>query len=321
MNENNNEITKNQTDEFVEQFCRHLATDKNASEYTYRNYKHALTDFKNWYTEQNAVNPDWFSLTNEDFRAYLRHLSKNDYSKAAIQLRFSAFRSFYKFLIRRGYTTRSPLSGLTMPKTSRQLPKFLTVEQVFNLLEAPFKELESLKQTGEKADEISVYYRDVAIMETLYSCGLRISELCNLKVQDIDFNEQTVSVRGKGKKERLVPIGKPAIRAILKYWETLPAPPLPDEPVFFSNPKKRAPMYSRLVQMRIKKYLSLAGLDPSITPHTLRHSFATHMLNAGADLRSVQELLGHAHLVTTQIYTHISTEQLKRVYDKTHPRA
>lgn len=321
MNENNNEITKNQTDEFVEQFCRHLATDKNASEYTYRNYKHALTDFKNWYTEQNAVNPDWFSLTNEDFRAYLRHLSKNNYSKAAIQLRFSAFRSFYKFLIRRGYTTRSPLSGLTMPKTSRQLPKFLTVEQVFNLLEAPLKELESLKQTGEKPDEISVYYRDAAIMETLYSCGLRISELCNLKVQDIDFNEQTVSVRGKGKKERLVPIGKPAIRAILKYWETLPAPPLPDEPVFFSNPKKRAPMYSRLVQMRIKKYLSLAGLDPSITPHTLRHSFATHMLNAGADLRSVQELLGHAHLVTTQIYTHISTEQLKRVYDKTHPRA
>jgi site-specific recombinase XerD len=321
MNENNNEITKNQTDEFVEQFCRHLATDKNASEYTYRNYKHALTDFKNWYTEQNSVNPDWFSLTNEDFRAYLRYLSKNNYSKAAIQLRFSAFRSFYKFLIRRGYTTRSPLSGLTMPKTSRQLPKFLTVEQVFNLLEAPLKELESLKQTGEKADEISVYYRDAAIMETLYSCGLRISELCNLKVQDIDFNEQTVSVRGKGKKERLVPIGKPAIRAILKYWETLPAPPLPDEPVFFSNPKKRAPMYSRLVQMRIKKYLSLAGLDPSITPHTLRHSFATHMLNAGADLRSVQELLGHAHLVTTQIYTHISTEQLKRVYDKTHPRA
>jgi len=145
--------------------------------------------------------------------------------------------------------------------------------------------------------------------------------LCGLKVEDIDLNEQTVCVRGKGKKERLVPIGRPAINAILNYWKLLAAPPLPDEPVFFSNPEKRAPMYPRLVQMKIKKYLALAGLDPSITPHTLRHSFATHLLDAGADLRSVQELLGHAHLVTTQIYTHITTEHLKRVYDKTHPRA
>lgn len=321
MNENGKENLAELTDEFVEQFLKHLATDRSASEYTYRNYRHALFDFLKWYREQHSKNPDWKALTNDDFRAYLRHLSKMNFSKAAIQLRFSAFRTFYKFLIRRGYLTHSPLSGLMMPKSSRQLPRFLTVDQVIQLLNAPLKELESLKQGSQKEDDISVYYRDAAIMETLYSCGLRISELCNLKVQDIDFNEQIVSVRGKGKKERLVPIGMPAVRAILKYWETLPAPPLPDEAVFFSNPKKRMPMYPRLVQMRIKRYLSLAGLDPSITPHALRHSFATHMLDAGADLRSVQELLGHAHLVTTQIYTHITTEHLKRVYDKTHPRA
>ncbi|MCX7872552.1 MAG: tyrosine recombinase XerC [Verrucomicrobiae bacterium] len=320
-NGSDNEKLSSEIDEFVEQFCKHLATDKNASEYTYRNYRHALLDFIGWFKEQNSQKPDWKGITNDDFRGYLRHLSKQNFSKAAIQLRFSAFRTFYKFLIRRGYLAHSPLSGLTMPKTSRSLPKFLTVEQVFELLRAPLKELESLQQSDGKTEQISVCYRDTAVMETLYSCGLRISELCNLKVQDIDFNEQVVSVRGKGKKERLVPIGAPAVRAILKYWETLPAPPLPDEPVFFSNPEKRAPMYSRLVQMRIKRYLALAGLDPSITPHTLRHSFATHMLDAGADLRSVQELLGHAHLVTTQVYTHITTEHLRRVYDKTHPRA
>jgi len=316
-----NESDHQNDDKYISDFSQHLAIDKNASEYTLRNYIHSLNEFTQWYKTVNSTQPDWSHLTNDDFRAYLRYLSRENFSKAAIQLRFSALRTFYKFLIRRGFAQSSPISGLSLPKTSRQLPKFLTIPQVLELLNAPLKELESVKSSANNDVDISAYYRDAAILETLYSCGLRISELCGLKVEDIDFNEQTVSVRGKGKKERLVPIGKPAISAILNYWKQLPAKPLPDEPVFFSNVKKREPMYPRLVQLKIKRYLALAGLDPSITPHTLRHSFATHLLDAGADLRSVQELLGHAHLVTTQIYTHITTEHLKRVYDKTHPRA
>lgn len=309
------------SEKLLSDFCRHLEVDKNASQYTVRNYRQALVEFYQWYKQQYSRQPDWGSLTNDDFRAYLRYLSRENFSRSAIHLRFSAFRTFYKYLIRLGYAASSPLSGLLLPKSGRQLPKFLTIPQTFELLNAPIKELESLKSNADKNIDVVSYYRDAAILETLYSCGLRISELCGLKVEDIDLNEQTVCVRGKGKKERLVPIGRPAINAILNYWKLLAAPPLPDEPVFFSNPEKRAPMYPRLVQMKIKKYLALAGLDPSITPHTLRHSFATHLLDAGADLRSVQELLGHAHLVTTQIYTHITTEHLKRVYDKTHPRA
>ncbi|MGC8830183.1 MAG: site-specific tyrosine recombinase/integron integrase [Verrucomicrobiia bacterium] len=309
------------SEKILREFLRHLEVDKNASQYTVRNYRQALTEFYQWYKEQNSREPEWKNLTNDDFRGYLRYLSRENFSKSAIHLRFSAFRTFYRYLIRQGYAAASPLGGILLPKSGRQLPKFLTVPQTLELLNAPLKELESLKSSKDKEVDTVSCYRDAAILETLYSCGLRISELCGLKVEDINFEEQTVSVRGKGKKERLVPIGRPAINAILNYWKLLQAPPLPDESVFFSNPKKRAPMYPRLVQMKIKKYLSLAGLDPSITPHTLRHSFATHMLDAGADLRSVQELLGHSHLVTTQIYTHITTEHLKRVYDKTHPRA
>jgi integrase/recombinase XerC len=163
--------------------------------------------------------------------------------------------------------------------------------------------------------------RDVAVLETIYSCGLRISELCGLVAQDIDWNERLVRVRGKGKKERLVPIGQTALAAIGDYWSLLPQTPVGQSPVFLAGPKKRTSVSPRLLQLRLKKYLALAGLDPSLTPHKLRHSYATHLLDGGADLRSVQELLGHAHLVTTQVYTHLTTERLKRAYDAAHPRA
>jgi integrase/recombinase XerC len=163
--------------------------------------------------------------------------------------------------------------------------------------------------------------RDTAILETMYSCGLRISELCGLRVEDINWNEQLVRVRGKGKKERQVPIGAPALQAIELYWKLLPNHPAPGEPVFWRASKKSDPMQPRRLQARLKRYLEIAGLDPRLTPHKLRHSYATHLLDAGADLRSVQELLGHAHLVTTQVYTHVTTERLKKAYDEAHPRA
>jgi integrase/recombinase XerC len=163
--------------------------------------------------------------------------------------------------------------------------------------------------------------RDVAVLETIYSCGLRISELCGLRVEDINFGEQIVRVRGKGKKERLVPIGQPALKAIEDYWAQLLEPPAGPQPVFRADTHKAAPLSPLQLSRRLKTYLVIAGLDPHLTPHKLRHSYATHLLDAGADLRSVQELLGHAHLATTQVYTHVTTERLKKAYDAAHPRA
>jgi integrase/recombinase XerC len=150
---------------------------------------------------------------------------------------------------------------------------------------------------------------------------LRISELCGLKAADVDWDERSLRVLGKGRKERLVPIGETALAAIRNYWSLLERPPADATPVFLAETGKGAPLSSRMLQSRLKKYLALAGLDPQLTPHKLRHSYATHLLDAGADLRSVQELLGHAHLVTTQVYTHLTTERLKRAYDDAHPRA
>ena len=158
-------------------------------------------------------------------------------------------------------------------------------------------------------------------MEVIYSCGLRVSELCQLRVGDLDWPEQMARVRGKGKKERLVPVGWPALDAIKDYWKRAGFAPAAEMPVFWANTKNIRPLSPRTVQLRLKKYLRSAGLDPKLSPHKLRHSFATHLLDAGADLRSVQELLGHAHLVTTQVYTHITTERLKKSYQKSHPRA
>ena len=163
--------------------------------------------------------------------------------------------------------------------------------------------------------------RDIAVLETIYSGGLRVSELCGLRGEDIDFSEQIIRVRGKGKKERLVPVGEPALRAIQNYWDALHSPPGRTQPVFRTDTKKAAPLTPLQLARRLKNYLIVAGLDPSFTPHKLRHSYATHLLDAGADLRSVQELLGHAHLITTQVYTHVTTERLKKAYDAAHPRA
>jgi len=300
-------------------FLRHLATDKDASIYTQRNYRQALLEFFAWSTKQRGTVPDWSALRRDDFRDYLRFLGRGQLSRAAIQLRFSALRSFYKYLIRNGVAGVSPIKNLSLPQPQKRLPLFLTVKQLQDLLEAPGVELRHAAEKGEV--DASLYFRDAAILEVIYSCGLRVSELCNLCAADIDWPEQVVRVRGKGKKERLVPIGTPALEAIHAYWEHRTAPVEGNWAVFSAHRGKATPLSSRTVQLRLKKYLCSAGLDPNMTPHKLRHSFATHLLDAGADLRSVQELLGHAHLVTTQVYTHITTERLKRAYDQAHPRA
>ena len=348
-------------DVWIERFRSHLATDRGASSYTQRNYAQALSEFAQWHLEERKQPAAWDKLERDDFRAYLRFLGRHKLGRAAIQLRFSALRTFYKFLIRQGMVSASPIKNISLPKLEKRLPKFLTPKQMEELLEAPLKILpqaensdttqDSSPATGAlhetapgygnavddrqtaasptsvanrptlNPDVVTNCFRDIAILETIYSCGLRISELCGLQAADIDANERLVRVRGKGKKERLVPIGNHALDAISRYWTLLREAPAGASPAFMSSPKKGGPVCPRTFQLRLKKYLAIAGLDPAVTPHKLRHSYATHMLDAGADLRSVQELLGHAHLVTTQVYTHLTTERLKRAYDQAHPRA
>ncbi len=306
------------TDEWILKFLQHLRT-RGASVYTERNYRQALIMFLDWHSAQRQSQPQWASLRRDDFRDFLRFLGRGNSSRAAVRLRFSALRSFYKFLIRGGVLAVSPIKNLALPKPERRLPRFLTVEQLKTLLKMPAAELQRRAEKG-KVDA-GIYFRDAAILEVIYSCGLRISELCQLCAGDIDQAEQLVRVRGKGKKERLASIGVPALEAIRAYWQLRGYVPGAQMPVFAGSGRRVAPLTPRTTQLRLKRYLLAAGLDAGLTPHTLRHCFATHLLDAGADLRSVQELLGHAHLATTQVYTHLSTERLKRVYDKTHPRA
>jgi len=323
-------------DRWVRKFLAHLATDRGASAYTQRNYRDALNEFARWHLggqpspsadaekcapAQQAV--AWEKLRRDDFRSYLRFLGRNNLGRAATQLRFSALRTFYKFLVRHGVTEASPVRNLALPKPARRLPKYLTRQQVLELLAAPVKLLETQKHRKGPGRPIStaVCLRDVAVLETIYSCGLRVSELCGLRAEDIDWSEQLVRVRGKGRKERLVPVGKPALRAIQNYWRSLRQPPSGTSPAFLVDTKRAARLQPVQLSRRLKQYLVIAGLDPELTPHKLRHSYATHLLDAGADLRSVQELLGHAHLITTQVYTHVTTERLKKAYDAAHPRA
>jgi integrase/recombinase XerC len=310
-------------DRWIHKFLTHLATDRGASVYTQRNYRDALNEFVRWHEGERQQVPVWGKLQRDDFRSYLRYLGRHNLSRAATQLRFSALRTFYKFLMRQGAVEILPIKNLTLPKIEKRLPKFLTIQQMKDLLAAPVRLLETQTQRKGPGRPISaaVCLRDVAVLETIYSCGLRVSELCGLRVEDIDWSERLVRVRGKGKKERLVPIGEPAWKAIQNYWGALKQPPSGPAPVFFTETKKAAPLNPLQLSRRLKQYLIIAGLDPGLTPHKLRHSYATHLLDAGADLRSVQELLGHAHLVTTQIYTHVTTERLKKAYDAAHPRA
>jgi site-specific recombinase XerD len=300
------------------QFLQKLA-GKGGSAYTERNYRQALVQFSAWAREQRGGPPDWAALRRDDFRYFLRFLGRGKLSRAAIQLRFSALRSFYKFLIREGVVGASPVKNLSLPKLEKRNPVFLTVQQFEALAAAPSKEMKAASKA--KDFDAAIYFRDAAILEVIYSCGLRVSELCQLRAGDLDWPQQMARVRGKGKKERLVPIGQPALEAVRVYWERAGYSPTLEMPVFWASAKNIRPLSPRTVQVRLKKYLRSAGLDPNLTPHKLRHSFATHILDAGADLRSVQELLGHAHLATTQVYTHITTERLKRAYQKSHPRA
>jgi integrase/recombinase XerC len=302
-------------------FRQHLEAERNASAYTVRNYVQALEEVAAWYRELKQSEPRWTELRREDFRFYLRWLGRRGLSRAAIALRFSALRTFYRFLLREGLVDALPIKGLSLPKPEKRLPQFLPEKQMTALLEAPLRELRRLRENNPEPVAAEPFLRDVAMLETIYSSGLRISEACGLQVADVDFSSRALRVRGKGRKERLVPVGLPALDAIENYWRECRHPQTSALPVFLGERDGLGPVPPGTLQRRLKVYLAAAGLDPALTPHKLRHSFATHLLDRGADLRSVQELLGHARLSSTEVYTHLTTERLRRAYEAAHPRA
>ena len=298
-------------------FLAQMEHGRGVSPHTLRNYRQALLEYK-------ATVPDksWWDLQPADFKNYLYRLARaQQLGPSSVRLRFAALRTFYKHALREGKVSSNPVAGLVLPKLPRRLPVFLNQEQMTALLDAPRQLWEArrarLEKAGRKAGEDWQMLRDTAWLELFYSAGLRLSELVGLKRRDVDLAQGTVRVLGKGSKERLCPFGGPALRALQEYLDACPFDQV--EALFVSSHGR--PLHGRTVQVALKRYLAAAGLDARLSPHKLRHTFATHLLNHGADLRGVQELLGHSQLTTTQIYTSVSVERLKRVYAGAHPRA
>jgi len=288
-------------------FFDFMETERSASPRTVRNYRAALATYAGW---RGEAFEGWRKATIDDFRDYLFELMKKGLKRSTIRLRFAALRSFYKFLVLRRGLANSPVAGVQLPKPDKQLPVVLSVAQVEQLLNIP------LTLEPDPKSPAWLRLRDAAILELFYSCGLRISELLSIDVSDVDFIGETLQVLGKGSKERIVPIGGPAINAIQRYRQEAA---ITTGALFLS--KRRTRITQQAVDQLLKKYLKMSDIPFAISPHKLRHSFATHLLDAGADLRSVQSLLGHASLSTTQIYTHVTKDRLKKAYDDAHPRA
>ncbi|MBU0599163.1 tyrosine recombinase XerC [bacterium] len=298
---------------YLRDFLRYLEVEKNASSHTWRSYKKDLQTFNDFTKHQfKGIN-----LKNQDYnhsllRQYLGFLQSKDYARRTIVRRLASLRSFFRYLCREDYFKKNPAKYIATPKLQKELPKFLYQEEINKLFKGEFKE-----------DVLG--WRDKAILELFYSSGLRVSELVSISITDLDLIDGVVLVVGKGRKERLLPIGSYALAVINEYLEKrndLLKSSLSKEEnkALFLNFKGER-ITSRGVWGIVTKYLNKVCAQKGISPHTLRHTFATHMLNAGADLRVVQELLGHVSLSTTQIYTHVTTKRLKSVYDKTHPRA
>ncbi len=290
----------------AEAFLEFLSVEKNASPRTLRNYEHALRAFR----ADCPAFPCWRSLGSEDFRRHLFTMMKAGKARSTVRLRFAALRSFYRYLTRRRGLEANPLLEVQLPKRERGLPVVLTLRQVEDLLALPLM-VKQPKQAPRWAGE-----RDAAILEVFYSTGMRLEEAARSNHADVDPYSDTIRVRGKGGKERICPLGSHAARALQVY---LNAARVREGPLFVN--KLRGRMSRNAIGAVVEKYLRLSSIPIRVSPHKLRHSFATHLLDNGADLRSVQELLGHASLSTTQIYTQVSVERMKAVYDAAHPRA
>jgi integrase/recombinase XerC len=296
--------------DYVTQFLDYLQHERNVSPHTLRGYSRDLCDFLEFVRAGDAFVPA--SVDALAIRGFLASLRERGASKATIARKLAALRSFYKFLMRRAIVEASPVAAVKTPKQEKRLPRFLDEGEVGKLLDAP-------------GPDDAFPGRDKALLETLYSTGLRVSELVGLDVEDVDLRSGMIRARGKGRKERLVPIGSVAIQAVGEYVageRPRLLRPLGGEAVraLFLN-RDGTRLSARSVRRVLGRYTRRTGLPSRTSPHTLRHTFATHLLDHGADLRSVQELLGHESLATTQIYTHVTTERMRETYLESHPRA
>lgn len=299
---------------YIELYAFFLKNEKNYSNYTIVSYRNDLIQFFNYLKLYRILKDDKIEYVDRSvMRKYIVYLKKSDYSARSISRKISTVRSFFKFCLRESIIKVNPTINLITPKIDKKLPYFLYLQEVNKLIEAPLKN--------------TIFgIRDRAILELLYGTGIRVGELVNLNIRNIDLYEKTIIVFGKGSKERILPLGNPSIRAIQEY---LTSRNLFEKKIFVNKNDLEALFLNRLggrlttrsIRRIIIKYMKMAGLNKKISPHVLRHSFATHLLGGGADLRSVQELLGHKSLSTTQIYTHITKERLKTIYKKSHPRA
>lgn len=297
---------------WLQPFLDHLRKERRYSAYTARNYGQAFGDFFVW-LRQNQLGEGGFDvLSSRDVRSFVIDAQRR-FDRRTLHNHVSGLRAFYRYWMQRGRLERNPFAGVPLPKLQKSLPKFLTEAQVTALLDGPLKLLQN------KAVTVHDAWRDRLVLELLYGGGLRVSELVALNYGAIDFGDGSARVLGKGRKERVCPLGATAMKVLRKFRDEFARGAGPADPVLVSVPGKR--MTVREVQLLVKKYLALADLPMDLSPHKLRHSFATHLLNSGADLRTVQELLGHANLTTTQIYTHTSVARLKEIYAKAHPRA
>lgn len=294
----------------VERFLRYLRVERNAAELTLKSYREDLNALVDYLSGDDGRAPEPGQLTALDLRSYAAALQEAGYARSSVARRLASLRSFFRFALREGLVDHNPAKALRNPRPERKLPHFLSTEEIGRLLDAP------------PADD-DRGLRDRAILETMYSAGLRVSEVVGINEGDLDWHEQLVRIRGKGRRERLSPLGSYALKALRRWFKVRRLSPKepegPPAPVFLNRFGRR--ITTRSVARMLEKHLKQADLDLRTTPHTLRHSFATHLLDRGADIRSVQELLGHKSLTTTQIYTHVSTTALRAAYEKAHPRA
>ena len=295
----------------ISRFLQYLRVERGASELTLKSYREDMAALVAYLAESHGGScPKPGEVTVLDLRGYMAALHEAGYAKTTIARRLASMRSFFRFGQREGWAATNPAKPLRNPRGSRSLPHFLCSEDLGRLLESP---------PGDRP----LGLRDRAILETTYSAGLRVSELVGLRDGDLDFDAGVVRVRGKGRRERLSPIGSHAARALRRWLSARSLSPRepagPEAPVFVNRFGRQ--LSTRSIGRMLEKYLRQTGLDRRTTPHSLRHRFATHLLDAGADIRSVQELLGHKSLVTTQVYTHVSTAGLRAIYERAHPRA
>ena len=285
----------------IADFLQHLGVERQASAHTLDAYRRDLCALADWVQAQSQ---DLVALHTEQLRAFVASEHRRGLSPKSLQRRLSACRSFYRWLLRHGRIAASPAAALRAPKAPRKLPQVLDADEAARLVEVP--------------TDVPLGLRDRALLELFYSSGLRLSELCGLRWRDLDLADGLVTVLGKGRKQRSVPVGSHARAALAAWRDSGQAPAGSDDPVF---PGRNGPITPRAVQLRMRQLAQRQGLFKRVHPHLLRHSFASHVLESSGDLRGVQELLGHADIATTQIYTHLDFQHLAKVYDAAHPRA